>query len=75
MYKFKQENNFPLALLMICNHCPRMNTVSSGADSGGGGVDWVATTPLGCAVFIILILVWAFSDLLEQAILVNKVYD
>ena len=39
-------------------------------------VDWVVShTRLGCAVFIILILVWTLSDLLEQTFLVNKVYD
>ena len=44
----------------------------SGADPGG--VDWVASHPLGCAVSIIFF-VWALSDLLEQTILVNKVQD
>ena len=39
----------------------------------GGWIGWVAN-PLGCGVSIISF-VWALTDLLEQAILVNKLYD
>ena len=47
-----------------------MPSPTTGADPGGG-VDWVAShPPLVCSVGIIFL-----SDLLEQTILVNKVYD
>ena len=40
----------------------------------GGGVDWVASHP-PWVWSVYNIIVWALADLLEQAILVNKVYD
>ena len=45
----------------------------AGADPGGGVDGWLAI-PLECAMSIILF-VWTLSDLLEQTILVTKVYD
>ena len=40
----------------------------------GGWIGWLATPPLGFGVSI-KFFVWALSDLLEQTILVNQVFD
>ena len=56
---------------MFCRKNYLLSSPDPGADPGGKGVDWVAShPPWVCSVHNT-----AFSDLLEQTILVSKVYD